>query len=143
MTLFNGLIKWSSHESKIPLNGIQPPELVQTRWGSWLNVVKYYYTMDKIISFVLNSERNKLIQNLAEKYGKLFCFEMIDTTYGFLSDLIKQCEHSEFSIRNAGDMINTISFIDEPVEIQKYLKTRIADTIYLNCTRIMNQPMKI
>ncbi len=68
---------------------------------------------------------------MAEKYGKLFCFEVIDTTYGFLSDLIKQCEHLEFSIRNAGDMINTISFIDEPVEIQKYFVVYILDWLSL------------
>ncbi len=47
----------------------------------------------------------------------------------FLSDLFKQSEHSEFSIRNAGDIINTISFIDDTVEIQIYLNTRIADNV--------------
>ncbi len=45
---------------------------------------------------------------------------MIDVIYGFLSDFIKQSKHFEFLIRNAGDMINTISFNDDTFEIQKY-----------------------
>ncbi len=76
ISLVNDLIYSSkSFHHMLPENK-KPPEVVITRWGTWLRAVKYYSNFfghfRKIIlsnNFILNSNRNVELKNIVKKVG--------------------------------------------------------------------------
>ena len=108
-----------------------PPDVIISRWGTWMNAVKYYCKhltniREKVSKF---KKDGKIVENaktiVLDKSLDMKLTE-IHREYMCLVNLLEETEQSEFTISIFMEKIKNISFENDPADIKQYIEKRLS-----------------
>ena len=109
-----------------------PPSVILTRWSSWLRAVNYYCdNLPEIIRIVENIEENGIqVENAKEAVRSRNLFKNlceVKNCYGNLVQTLDYFEASYYDIEAGYNVLNSITFGTDPVNIRSYLNNRLSN----------------
>lgn len=108
----------------------RPPTPIVTRWASWLEAAFYYADhLPEVRTIVGKLEGNGLLvkrckEALANKDLSQNLLQ-ITSCYSHLATTVKKFESSSFTIAEAFQLLQGMTFGDDPCDVKKYLEKRL------------------
>ena len=104
-----------------------PPQLVPTRWGSWLNAALYYAkNLHKVKAIVESFVGSRVLVTQAkdnlQKSGLAGQLLKIKDQYECLVKLIEKMEKAKYTIKKAVQAIQELDFGKDTCNINQYIK---------------------
>lgn len=107
-----------------------PPDVVVTRWSSWLKAALFYSKKFNSIKKIVENIEDKgiIVENAKKSFldSKLFkdLFNICNE-YTKLIDIMTALESSEITIERGFKMLNEISFVNDECNIKEYISDRL------------------
>ena len=122
-----------------------PPDVIITRWGSWLDAADYYSKNFIAVKEIVEQfeDTGKITENVKAIFKSneiKIQLANIKNDYSDLNLLISKCENSFFNIKNAIEAIKELKFGSDSADIKKYFEKRIAN---MNLKKIENGDIEI
>lgn len=121
-----------------------PPDVIVTRWSSWLRAALYYAdNLHKIRNIVLNLDDDGIIvgnsKKSVEQPNLYVSLISIKRCYENLIKAIDEIENGNASIKNCYEMIHSFNFKEDPCKIKKYVDSRICNNGIKDICTISNE----
>ena len=109
----------------------KPPDVVLTRWGTWLNAVLYYSKHFNEIKEIVSQFRDegKIVERVKKAIENPNVFSnltQVTKEYKCLIELLAETENLEFSIEKCGEKLKQLPIQADPAEIKSYIAKRFA-----------------
>lgn len=121
-----------NHTRRQKFNDVRlPPEVVVTRWGTWLNAAIYYSQNLPEIRRIVNEfeDDGKIVKNAKNAVNQESLPQSllkITSQYKPILEAINTCESNTFSIKKAFDVLCNLNFGNDDCEIKNYIDRRMA-----------------
>lgn len=107
-----------------------PPQVVITRWSSWLRACFYYSAHLPIIKLIVNSlpDKGMIVRramNAVQCPSIVSDLISIKESYEVLIDILDKFEKSQYTIQTGYEALININFKNDPVNIKSYIQERL------------------
>ena len=129
-TIKNSIVKNKTRKMLFEEIGC-PPDVIVTRWGSWLHAAFYYADHLPQVRAIVSSfeEDGKIVRNAKEaieSQSLAHNLMVIKTEYAPLLNLINRCEFRGYSIIQAFKDMNELDFGNDSCHLKDYISKSLA-----------------